>query len=1071
MVKPTIKKIISGVIMMAMIFTFILPLSYTAEAVGTKQLNWENPNKSGSNPFKFKLKDSLDSNLIMSVIGCTGVVNKISKAVTGFVQKKINKKITAIKNKVVEKASKGAIDAGLGVTAATSTSPGSHAGTGLATIGEGAASDVTTKKTSDSMTQDSIDNVDNTLNTQENTQNCLNGIAYTLAKNQLTAMTKSTMNWVTSGFGGDPMYVQNMNSFMNNITGSILEKELSVYNDLGLYPYGSNYARGAVGSYKSSMNFANSMKQNLTNYLNFGGLGNDAASLITGKTTPNANLYYNNFGAGGWDGWLAFTQIPQNNPLGFNIKMTQDIANKQETQKEQTKTELVTNKGVLDQKKCVKYAKSLKSAVNSITASKSAADANYNTLYDAYLRAESEYNDIVYTPTRFEEEAAAKQALLDAWTAVEDASSVTALNSDGTPDDCVEWQVITPGSVIQDKISTYVNSPERQLELADTINKSLNALFTALISKLQHEGLSSLGSNIEDFSNGTGGIGANKIYDTSGTDITQSLTTASGFSGPFDITKDLGNLYTKPVALGYWDASTNKTDNIMEPYLSIGVGTKNSFYEVSVAGNKSLFEGNTSWTKGERAFFDGETWKKGVPTYVLEKKGILQNQQDYINNAQKVLKVIPKTMPAIGELEYCIPGPNQNWQANTSDAYSAYTDWLYGIGEDQKAKAFLVRPKTRIVIPDTTSLVYRAYKKIFDNTGLWQSILNSPFFNSYIPNGSVIFKDWTYAPFDRYNHSCNGSAQTWWKGNDCIGRALEVTNKGQQKWIDFLDTSSKLYITKSNDLFWSNKTETMNNPFSSSYIEMAQTGLAITKNIVDYSNNIDEATINYQDAIIESCSNIYKLNKIKEEVNQIVKAAQDRRKAKGIVVDPSCMETEQGSYMIDDKVVLKGCGNTIIEETPEMQLAKKLEAERLAQEAIDAATTAAAYAAYDAEAVIEGVGATANTATTSTPAVINIPANYIQSTSAIVGGDVINLGVPAVVSGRGVCYYSEGSSPSNATCLPTSGSTSTGIFSIQISSLTPATKYNYYAYAENSTGRSSVPWSSFTTLAATVPAL
>ena len=171
--------------------------------------------------------------------------------------------------------------------------------------------------------------------------------------------------------------------------------------------------------------------------------------------------------------------------------------------------------------------------------------------------------------------------------------------------------------------------------------------------------------------------------------------------------------------------------------------------------------------------------------------------------------------------------------------------------------------------------------------------------------------------------------------------------------------------------------------------------------------------------------------------------------------------------------MLKGCGNTIIEDTPEMQLAKKLEAERLAQELVDAATTAAANQAYNEEAALEGVGGstTVNTATTATPAVINIPANYIQSTSAIVGGDVVNLGIPAVVSGRGVCYYAEGSSPSNATCLPTAGATSTGIFSIQISSLTPATKYNYYAYAENSTGRSYVPWSTFTTLAATVPAL
>ena len=89
MVKPIMKKIISGIITVAIIFTCVSSPSYASAAINTPKLNWDNPNKSGTNPFKFKLQDSLNSNMVMSVIGCTGIVNKISAAVTGFIQKKI----------------------------------------------------------------------------------------------------------------------------------------------------------------------------------------------------------------------------------------------------------------------------------------------------------------------------------------------------------------------------------------------------------------------------------------------------------------------------------------------------------------------------------------------------------------------------------------------------------------------------------------------------------------------------------------------------------------------------------------------------------------------------------------------------------------------------------------------------------------------------------------------------------------------------------------------------------------------------------------------------------------------
>src|SRR5680860_1415950 len=65
-------KIITFIILIVFSIQFFSPLQINAES-----LNWDNPN-SGRNPYKFKLSDYLNSNTMMAVVGCTGVVDKIS---------------------------------------------------------------------------------------------------------------------------------------------------------------------------------------------------------------------------------------------------------------------------------------------------------------------------------------------------------------------------------------------------------------------------------------------------------------------------------------------------------------------------------------------------------------------------------------------------------------------------------------------------------------------------------------------------------------------------------------------------------------------------------------------------------------------------------------------------------------------------------------------------------------------------------------------------------------------------------------------------------------------------------
>jgi hypothetical protein len=54
---------------------------------------------------------------------------------------------------------------------------------------------------------------------------------------------------------------------------------------------------------------------------------------------------------------------------------------------------------------------------------------------------------------------------------------------------------------------------------------------------------------------------------------------------------------------GLWNANTNT------PTLTSGVGTKNNYYKVSVAGSTNL-DGETDWQSGDLALFNGTAWEK-----------------------------------------------------------------------------------------------------------------------------------------------------------------------------------------------------------------------------------------------------------------------------------------------------------------------------------------------------------------------------------------------------------------------------------------------------------------------------
>lgn len=704
-------KIFRIIVILALAYTqVLLPLQASAITVGGKTLNYDNPNKGNEkSPYKLNFKNVVNGELLTSLVGCTGIVNKVAAVSTTFIQDLIKTKAERVLKKQAKKqidatkktatGSAGALETVQSITpTGTSTGLSGNPANALKDLALNIA-DTAIGTEDEKDAQKSEDRIKKELAKSNFREECLNGIAVTLARNQLTAMTKATMNWINTGFNGDPQFVRNVTSFTDSIAQEILEQELSKFKDPTLsdtHPFGRDIARISINSYKVKNDFGSATASNLSNF-------------IPGSTTAAdaTKTFANDFSSGGWDAWLALTTRTQNNPLGSMIVEGQHIADIKDSATQNAKDEINRNGGYLDQKKCVEYA-----------------------------------------PQK----------------------------ADGGDPRCLVYETVTPGTTIKDKISTYVNSPERQLEMAKTINDSLNALFTALINKFQTQGLSSLGSgNKTDFATVSGGLGSNSI----------ATILSSGLDGLND-----GGSYTDPTDLG-----------------------------TSIDITKDL-------------------------------GSIIQIQKDYIDAVKKYLKITIGVLPALGKLDYCIPGPNPNWKAN-ADEITVYMD---GVQESRLA----------LVKPSTYSNRWKSRKK---------------------------------------NRQIRAEAD---------GKATQAVLDQLEKEEVVLKARAKDYEARVNVLYGPKspmQTPTLDNINQNpAWLPMSQVGLNMTKDISLHADNIAQDTEDYTTSMADVSGYIYQLNKIKKKVDAIVKDAQKRndedRKKNGLPpIEPICrITTTQGITKLDENI-------------------------------------------------------------------------------------------------------------------------------------------------------------------------
>lgn len=877
-------KIISGIIIISLsIGTALLPVStvYATTTGGSGYTSGGGYTTGGGystgSPYSFNYSNIFTSGVIGSVIGCTGIANTISRAITGL----------------LNPAKLGADAVGLVDTVA---------GKAFGVPGSGGRVPVT-----DAALTDKAKDTNKIASDAESRTACLNGIAYQLAKRQLADITAKTVSWINGGYMGDPMYILSSPSYMQTIANQEIRSITSIYADPKnnfLYPYGLAFAQGAVLEARNKAQYFGTSTLNAF-------FANGNKRLMNGST-PQTRDFATNFSLGGWAGWNLLTQQPQNNPLGFTMQASQRLADTITGKTTDTQNEINRNGGFLDQKVCVQWDGQTKSGPQAggtdyiplppgTGGDSGTRNANIYPLkaitpttspkgFDIINKAEAagtySYQNGVLTPDDY--------GTLDEYgntisspsspitnNGVEQKTTITdTFNTTGVGN-CVKYKTITPGSIIADQTKQLTSSEIRQLELANDINSSLNQIFTAALTQITTQGLNGLAKAFaqpSDQNPNQGNDGTNRIFDASGNDITNSsqnynslfaVGNSSGWSNDgsnFDITTDLG-----------WKIARDSAGNVIRKPLVYAVNDKG----ITMDGRDATHSPVT-YVKNQ----DG-TYQDGIGAVI--NKGVIQTQQQYLDIVSNYS--MPRTWEIagyIGALDYCLPGPNPLWETSTHQAVDAAITFLKDSYFDTNTNS-VVTPDVSTLnsnyagVPGTQLNGYDvATNVLYTVAAIGLAVPGFGWIISAVAGTAafivgIVGSQDEQAAQDKIQKDLLQNA-----ANFADSQATGIATI-KQTFSNYYDQITPLYGSDSPMMSSTTGKETQ-------YLPMAQAGAQMTRNLTNYYLTIKQADSDYATAIDQTKSNIYKLQQIKAKVDKIVLAAKARQCAedKGTWSGTSC---------------------------------------------------------------------------------------------------------------------------------------------------------------------------------------
>lgn len=280
----------------------------------------------------------------------------------------------------------------------------------------------------------------------------LDPIAYGIAKMIIKQLTAQTVNWINSGFKGNPAFVTDPNQFFMDVGDKMAAQVLSNTSLSRLCTPFRAQVRIAVAK----------------NYLNE---SDNMGYCSLGRIADNFDNFTNNFSSGGWDAFFSVTQNSQNNPYGsyMNTKnqVNIDVAGvgvKYQKQLEQ-------GNGFLSFEKCKPG-----------TEQKPVAAVNGSGQLNTTPTLSSECKVLNTEPAMVNGIPVANYQMCKEYYPVREE----VIDSGLAVGDCKpgDKETVTPGSVINTQLQKVLGSGVTQLELANSINQVVSALMTQLFQQV-----------------------------------------------------------------------------------------------------------------------------------------------------------------------------------------------------------------------------------------------------------------------------------------------------------------------------------------------------------------------------------------------------------------------------------------------------------------------------------------------------------------------------------------------------------------------------------------------------------
>ena len=240
------------------------------------------------------------------------------------------------------------------------------------------------------------------------------------------------------------------------------------------------------------------------------------------------------------------------------------------------------------------------------------------------------------------DQLARNQGFLDLKTCVQSVTD-TRTDPNGQPIvRCQLWQTTTPGSIVVNQLNTALGSTFRQLEVGQDLSSNITAIFNALLNQLVQKGLAGISTDK-----------SNNIVQDPNTNVGYVSNTVSIDGNSFNSGYlDAGNAFETNI----FDLSPNGID----PSDPTGK-RKNLVFLIS--REKQLIANDSV---ENRAIAEKLGWGAGSNEEAVWTATMQKVDPNYRNLLGRQVTLAKRLIPAIYQLDYCIPGPHPGWQ-NDSD--------------------------------------------------------------------------------------------------------------------------------------------------------------------------------------------------------------------------------------------------------------------------------------------------------------------------------------------------------------------------------------------------------------------